>query len=384
MPESPTAKPGRTGPRWSWPAGLLGMLVMVTGLEGLIASRALDLTSPATLTWKLSGEAARGEAQSCHLLGFGSSLLKHGVLPGVLEPELGGPVFNLAVCAAQPPAHYYLLKQALEAGARPETILVGFAPDLLTGGPEHNLRNWPEFLNLSDCLDLARSDRNAELFAQLALGRLFPSYRCRHEIRDLIQSRLDGRDDSPKTWNRLYQRHWTVNRGGQYTPTNPAFHGEVTDAEHQTLLSDRFWCHRLNRHYIHRFLKLAESQRVRVFWLLPPVSPALQARRDSSGAEAQYERFIREIQAEHPELIVLDARRSGYQANLFQDARHLVADGTLALSKSVASAVTQDGATRARWVTLPPFQTPDLENRALEDVDQSRLALQDLDSSKAD
>lgn len=376
-----SAKDRRAGRCLPVPAGLLGMLVLVAGIEGLVASRALDVTSPATLTWTLSAEAARDEARQCRLLCFGSSLVKHGLLPGVLEPELDGRAFNLAVCAAQAPTSYYLLQHAIEAGARPEAVVIGFAPDLLTGGPEHNVRNWPELLDLGDCLELARTARDPELFARIALGRLCPSYRCRLEARDWIAGLLAGRETSPRALNRLYKRHWTVNRGGQFTPPNPAFNGNVAESEHQALLSDRFWCHRVNRRYIQRFLDLAESRGIRVYWLLPPVSPALQARRDASGAEAKFERFIRAIQARHPRLVVLDARRSGYEVPVFQDARHLVADGTLTLSADVASVIVRDTESPG-WVALPHFRPLPLD-KPFEDVNQSRLALQAIESRDA-
>ncbi len=95
------AKDRRAGRRIPVPVGLLGMLVLVAGVEGLVASHRLDVTSPATLTWSLSAEAARREARECRVLCFGESLMKHGLLPGVLEARLGGRAFNLAVCAAQ-------------------------------------------------------------------------------------------------------------------------------------------------------------------------------------------------------------------------------------------------------------------------------------------
>jgi hypothetical protein len=357
------------------PAGLLGMVALVAVVESGLATRHLDTTSPATLTWRLSDQAARRGARSARVLVLGESLMKHGLLPEVVESQGAGPTVNLAVCAAQAPTSYYLLKHALDAGARPEAVVVGFAPDLLIGDPKYNARNWPELLDPLDGLELARASRSADLLAGTALGWLLPSYRCRFEIRPWIAAALRGEGASPRAINELYTHHWTRHRGGQLTPVNPAFHGEVSDAEAATLLADRFWCNRINRRYIERLLRLAESRDIRVYWLIPPVSPALQARRDATGADAKYDAFVRRVQTAHPRLVVLDGRHSGYDWPVFQDARHLVADGTIALSADVGEIVAH-GEPPSGWVHLPEFRPRPHDDR-LEDVNRSRIVLRE-------
>jgi hypothetical protein len=362
------------------PAGLLGMVALVALVEWGIARRELDVTTPATLSWGLSDAEARGEARSARVLVLGESLMKHGLLPEALESAGAGRTVNLAACAAQASTTYFLLKHALDSGARPGAIVVGFAPDLLTGDPAYNLRNWPELLTVPEALDLARTSRDSRLFAEILAARVLRSYRARHEIRAWIAGAIEGVDVSQRPLNELFTHHWTLHRGGQYTPTNPNYHGELPEAELSGLLADKFWCNKINRAYVDRTIALAESRGIRVFWLLPPVTPGLQARRDASGAEAKYEAFIRGIQARHPRLVVLDGRRSGYDWPVFQDVRHLVADGTLSLSADVAAAVA-NGAPTGGWVALPPFRPRPHDDR-LEDVNGSRVVLEARKSSR--
>ena len=84
---------------------------------------------------------------------FGDSLVKHGILPEVLEARLGAPAYNLALPASTAPAQYYLLRRGSPCGAAPRAIVVNdIAPGLLTGTP---LRARPLGLGLLGADDLA-------------------------------------------------------------------------------------------------------------------------------------------------------------------------------------------------------------------------------------
>ena len=371
--DGPPKRPGPDLSRGPAPVALLGMLALIAATEWTIGSRLdLDLIQPATLSWRIAREDAHSLALGANLLVLGDSLAKHGLLPTVIDPRIGGRSCNLAACAAQPTTSLVLLREALDAGARPDAIVVDFSPDLLLGEPEYNRRNWPELLNCSDLPAFARESDSIDLTIRVGLAMLLPSYRTRHELRDHLRNGVEGTSNPNRGMNTLYQKHWSTHRGGQFTPPNPAFRGEVSEAELQTLAADRFWCHSVNRRAIESFLGLAESHGIRVYWLLPPVSPALQARRDTSGAEVRHEAFVRSFQSKHPNLTILDARRAGYDWPVFQDARHLVDAGTLALSQSVADAIA-DGSTG--WVALRAYEAPEqFEN--LENVHQTMMALE--------
>ncbi len=354
-----------------WPLGLIGMVVLVVAVEAYIGRHAFRFTNTATLSWNLSDTAARGEASKAEVLCFGDSLVKHGMIPEVLEAKLGKRVYNVSICAASAPASYFLLKHALDAGARPQSIIVDFMPDLLSGSPRHSSRNWPEILNYRELIELARAGRDFGFFVTMARDRLLNSHRSRWEIQANLIAALRGQVDPLHETNLVYQRNWGQHRGAEYTPDNPAFQGQVTEQDHFKLMSDHFWCNKVNRTYIDKFIKLAESRGAKVYWLLPPVSPAIHQRRVASGADEKYSGFVREVAAKHPSLIVLDARRSGYDHTKFVDPVHLNGRGGVTLSTEVAEAMVSG---RTEWVWLPRYRDR-TSPVPLEDVEQSRVVV---------
>jgi hypothetical protein len=353
------------------PLGLLGMVAIVVAVESYVARHAIDFTETSRYSWTLSDAAARREAISARVLCFGDSLVKHGLLPEMIEDRLGKSVYNLAICAAPAPAQYHLLRHALDAGARPEAIVVDFMPGLLAGGLDFGEKYWAELLSPAEIVELARSARDARFLMGTMLDRALPTLRGRWEIRNKIVAAVKGETDPLRGTNLTHTRNWGIHRGAEYSQDNLAFNGEPTEEDHVRVLSDRFWCHRINRLYLDRFLRLAESRGVRVYWLLPPASPKIQQRRVESGADAKYTRFVREIASQHPGLVVLDARRSGYDHTRFVDPIHLTGKGGLALSAEVADAIV---ARREAWVDLPPYRDHPLA-MPLEDVEQSRMAV---------
>ena len=129
--------------------------------------------------------------------------------------------------------------------------------------------------------------------------------------------------------------------------------------------------------YVGRIFALAASRGIRAYWLLPPESPRSQASRKRKGVVESYTRFARAMQARHPEVTILDARRSGYDRSVFFDPVHLDVRGAVALSASVADRL--DGSREGppagpRWValsrpdTMPPGPLP-------EDLEPSKRAL---------
>jgi hypothetical protein len=353
------------------PRGLLGMLAIVVVVESYVGRHPIDFTDTSRYSWTLSDAAVRREAKSAQVLCFGDSLVKHGLLPEMLEDRLGKSVYNLAICAAPAPAQYYLLRHALDAGARPEAIVVDFMPGLLAGGIDYGEKYWSELLTPGEIVALSRSARDARFLMGTMLDRTLPSLRGRWEIRNKIVAAMNGETDPLTETNLTHVRNWGLHRGAQYTQDNLAFEGEPTEEDHLRVLSDHFWCHRINRLYLDRFLRLAESRGVRVYWLLPPASPKIQKRRIESGADAKYTRFVREIASRHPGLVVLDARRSGYDYTRFIDPIHLTGRGALTLSAEVADAIVSR---RESWVDLPPYRDHPVTT-PLEDVEQSRIAV---------
>jgi hypothetical protein len=360
------------------------MLSLVVAIEGRVARNVLDFSDPVSLSWWLAARSARALAPGRTVLLAGDSLVKHGLVPQVIAARSDHTAINLAVARGAAPATFFLVRRALEAGARPAALVVDFKPNLLKGGPRYSNRYWQEILTPREILELARSSRSPALLIELAVGRLLPSFRSRHEIRSNLQAALRGETDRLHTINRICLRNWSINDGADVAAKNPAFDGRVgpdTDQKYQTR---EFDCHRVNAEYIRRLFALAAAHGVRVYWLLPPLTPQLQARREQAGAEAGFMQFVRSMQACAANVTVLDARHSGYDHRLFIDPTHLDGQGAQALSRDIAAVLRRaldldraGGSVRPLgWVALPAYRagTGTVE-LALEDLEQSRRAV---------
>jgi hypothetical protein len=347
------------------------MLALVVAVEGSLARHGLDFTRFYIHDWEAGGSAARRDAKGCGVLCLGDSLLKFGVAPAVLEGRLKTRAYNLAVCSGQAPSSYFLLRRALAAGARPSTLVVDFVPYLLAAEPRHNLRQWPELFSLREAIELGWTARNARFAAELMLGMLLPSVKDRDEIRGAVAAALRGESASRRGEVTACRRHWRLLRGAVSAHERPAYRGEVNTSEPGYF--PRSWrCHPVNEAYLRRLLDLASAHGIRVFWLLPPVSPRFQARCDELGLEAGHERFVRDLRARYPGLTVVDGRHSGYGVERFIDPLHLNGRAASCLSDDLAAilgAPPRDGLTD-RWITLPDYRDR-LIGAALADIDPS-------------
>ena len=362
-------RPSRT----RWPLGLLGMFALVASVEMSLARHPLRFTGTATLSWRLGFEAVPREAASCQVALLGDSLVKIGVVPDVIRAGSGREAYNFAMAQAPAPATFFLLRRLIEAGGRPSAVVLDFKPSVLAGGPRYSLRHWQATLTPRETLDLAREAKSPGLLVEILIGRLLPSYRDRVEIREALRSALLGQMAPTFETNRLAFRNWSINRGGHLNSTRTPFAGEVSPAVHKSLLTDGWKAHRINLRYLDRTMALAESHAIPVFWLIPPLPPALQARREERGSDAAYLHLVRSMQAKHPGLVVVDGRHSGYDDAEFADHTHLNGRGAIALSRDLA-AILADGGIRHRWLELPRFAERPGSFR-VEDVDQSRVAL---------
>jgi hypothetical protein len=360
--------------RSRWPAGLLGMVALVATVEATIARHSLRFTDTASLSWKLGFEAIPREAKRCEVACLGDSLVKIGVIPEVIRSETGRSAYNFAMAQAPAPATFFALRRLIEAGGRPSAIVVDFKPSVLAGGPRFSLRHWQTALGIRECFELAREARSFGLLAETVVGKVLPSFRDRLEIREAVRSALLGESAPTFATNRLALRNWRVNRGAHLNSSRTPFPGDIGPDVHRKLLSDGWKCHRVNATYVDRLLGLAASHRIPVYWLIPPLPPQLQERRERSGVDAAYLAFVRSMQERHPGLIVVDGRHSSYDDSTFADHTHLNGRGAIAMSGDLATILRATG-DRPRWIELPRFVE---RTRAfsVEDVDQSRVALE--------
>ena len=358
--------------RSRWPSGLLGMLSIVAMVEATLDRQPGRFLETASLSWRLGFQAISREAKRCEVACLGDSLVKIGVIPEVIRAETGRETYNFAMAQAPAPATYFALRRLFEAGGRPSAIVVDFKPSVLAGGPKFSLRHWQAVLGPRECLELASESRSVGMLAEILLGRLLPSYRGRLEIREAILASLRGESSATFSTNQLALRNWGINRGAHLNSSRTPFPGEVSPDVHKKLLSDGWKCHRINATYVDKLLGLAETRKVPVFWLIPPLPPQLQERRERSGVDAAYLAFARSMQEKHPGLTVVDGRHSGYDDSTFADHTHLNGRGSIALSRDLAAILERPA---GRWINLPRFvDRPGAY--PVEDVDQSRVALE--------
>ena len=354
------------------PAGFLGMLALIAAVECLLSRHAGRYVETAKLGWRFSAEAAAHRSRGRDVLFLGDSQVKLGLVPSVVQRASGLSAYNLAAPRASAPATFFLLRHALEQGARPRAIVVDFAPSILAAGPQRLGDYWAEVADARDLVDLVGVARRADWLPEAVTKWPFPSARHRAELRDGIVSALAGREDPGEVTNRACLRNWRLNDGSNVSPENPSYRDELNDQEHKFLFSPNWPCDRVNRVFVERLLRLAEAEKIRVYWLLAPTSPALQARRDRSGAEAAFERVVRSIVAGHPGVTILDARRSGFPSRSFVDPTHLSGRGAAVLSRAVGDELARKA--EVGWIRLrPDFSASTGDD--LEDVQQSRLAL---------
>jgi hypothetical protein len=334
------------------------MLALILVVEAGLTARRLDLVSPWAEGWRVSAQAAETEAPGSDVLCFGDSLIKYGVLPKVIEARTGLRAYNLATSGGTIPSAFFLLRRALDAGARPKAVVVDFAVLMDRYESRPKLLNYPDLATVRDCLDLAWASRAPGFLGSSGVSKALPSYHYRFEIRSRILASLDGRSASERASVVSHGTVWSRELGAQ--PTQPGRNRHPQEGLLIEGISPRAWnSEPWNRAYLERFLDLAESRGITVYWLMPPLSPEVHARRAERGSDALYDRFVREIVARHPNTVVLDTRASGYDDTVHIDYLHLDRRGASVLSADIASIMAEGLVARpsgaSRWVDLPPL-----------------------------
>ena len=351
MTRDPIApRPNRRSPR-----GLLGMLALVACVELTISARRLDFTTVWADDWRGAERAASRQGLGRDVLCFGDSLVKFGVLPKEIRARTGLKAYNLAVNAGTVPSTYMLLKRALDAGARPRAIVVDFFALMQPDRPRNSTRMYPDLATTGEVYDLARFAGDFEFFNGVMTGKLLPSAKCRFEIRESVRAALKGRRASPWPAQAEIWGLWKAHDGAQPMPVPagrpPADPVLVSDISPPSWTVDP-----INARYAEKFLKLAQAHGIPVFWAMLPLSPEVQALRDRNRTDEAYDRYAREVLARHPEVVVVDARRSRFDGSAFYDPIHLNVEGARAFTAGLAAelAARLEGHPSAdRWVALP-------------------------------
>lgn len=335
------------------PGGFLGMLVLIAVAEAAIHRRERDDLAPGAWDFRQTSRLAASRARGRDVLGFGDSLLKLAMIPRVLERESGLRAYNLAISGSQTPLSYFLLRRVLRAGARPRAVVLECAPALLRLGPGHNLDNWPHALTPAEAAELAWTARDPDLFARVATGHLLGSVRNRLGLRAAIARALDDAADPARVETRAYRRNWERNDGAQVMAENPGLREYPLDVETWRRQFNPGWeGHPVNLAYLRRFLDLAAREGIAVYWVVPPILPALQDACDRGGFAAQQTRFLHALLDRYPNLRVVDGRGAGYDPGVFHDPNHLGRDGAYTFSVELARVLAGPP---ARWAELPRY-----------------------------
>lgn len=360
-----TKQPAKRG---GSPKGLLGALALVVMIEAFVARHDLDLLDASTWQYRLVGPQTAAHALGRDVLCFGDSLTKVSVLPQVVQARSGLRVYNLAMLASQVPAHYHVLRRAIEGGARPVAVILAFHPMLLARGPDRNRAQWAYMLSLREAIELGLKARDASLLGDIVFGAIFPSVRGRHGARPWIFSALKGRESEVRSKTPTYLRHWFRNDGAQVMP---AIDRPVDAAMVQRYMYPSRWtCDRVNADYLRRFLELARDHRIVVYWLIPPVDPELQRVKECAGFDSSYANFIQKWQRQFPNVVAIDGRYLGLGHESFMDADHLGRPGAIAWSIALGDSLRRLRSSRPpadRWIRLARSKTrvPDV---AISDV----------------
>ena len=365
-------------PRLPW--GVLGMLGLVLLVEAALAADDVRWTTIWAADWRQAGRAADRGAGRAEILCFGDSLAKLGLMPNVLAERTGRSAYSLAVSVGQATSSYVLLRRAINAGAEPEAVVIDLIPHLLAAPPDYNARQWADLARPREIVGLAVAARDPEFLGALLLARWLPSVRCRYELRAGVLGDLRGEPFSHWPAIAWHWRTWRVNRGAQPMPRADDFRGDA-DRWPAELYPPSWRVHPVNERYLRRFLDLADSRQIPVFWVVMPFSPEVQSRREALGLDADYDRFVRRIRADYPDLVVLDARHAGYGPEVHIDPIHLDHVGAAAISADVGEQIRDrlDGPPADRdptWVALRDYGDRPT-GAVVEDLDRSRLAVEE-------
>lgn len=380
----PAPRNGRA--RTRWPAGFVGMLSLVVAVEAGIVRAGREIGTLTSADWRRDRQAATSEAATqAEILCIGDSQIKTGIAPAALEARLDRTVYNLAAMGSPTPASYFLLKRALEAGARPKAIVLDAHEAQLWGGIYRDyVAAWAELADPAEAFQLAKDDGDLGFFG-LYLSHLIPSVRFRLDLRKAVVGGIAERPRDPQVpWDPVVVRHYRRNRGALlFHATHPK---DGPDPYPGGLIppGDAALCYRTgpmaratNLVYLDRTLTLAKSRGILVFFVLAPIHPGVLTLRERGGLEAQYEGLIRKIHDQYENVTVVDARRAGFEHGAFVDTCHLNFEGATALSNGLAEVIADrlDGRGESgRWAALPRFVEPPVR-LSVENLAESQAAV---------
>ncbi len=341
------------------PAGLIGMLAMISGIELYVARHQERFMTHQASAWK-NVSRGFGDAAGCEVVAMGDSLVKHGVVSPVVERKLGHGrrAYNLALPGGSAPADYFLLRRMLSRGIKPRVILVD--GELLGVDPLSRAGVWPAFLNVRELAEMSLAVRDADYFLRTGLELLLPTFRARAEIRQSVIAAPDGKFFEEYRSIVVLWRNWKRNGGSQVLPQRDDLAGpdpRTAELQQSNYAPGRWECAPLNALYMNRFLNLAARNGIDVVWLLPPVHPEVLARRIRGGWASSHEDFVKGLQTKYHRLTIVSGWKANYPPAALADVTHLSRTGAIAYSDALGDYLRRklDGENPSRIVDLPRY-----------------------------
>lgn len=346
------------------PSGLLGMLCLVAACEAVLAGHSADLMSDAPFAWRWADKAATRGAVDSEILCLGDSLVKFGIAPRVVEGRTGRSTWNLAVTGGRPANSYFLLKHALDAGARPAALILD--TDLLPSDPYEIPYLWPQLAGPAEVVEMAWVGGNSDFLAYYALAWALPSVRGRFELRNLVCALLNGGKTDYRALAATSDRNWKANRGAFIMPAThqlPAASVQFLDTWPEDKPRPGRWSsHPVNTVYLDKILDLAAARGIEVFWILPPHYRMFDRYYDQPNWYALQRRFTRDRLERHPNVVVIDGTHGNYARDVVMDVSHLNRVGAVAFSTALGDIVrerlSRKTPTAPRWLDLPAYASP--------------------------
>ena len=319
------------------PWGLIGMIALVWTSE-LVCALLVPTSSHRLLgrrarRWRLNVKRRREFSVS------GTVRLSSGCCPTLLRDKPDFPATTWPFSGGcQHPVMASSAAHSIPV-RRPKAVLVDYNPGLLVTHARVNAAVWPQILGPTEALALFSHSPDFGLALPMIGNCLFHPGNIATAFTASQSRQFSGVTMmSSLAQVRQEKESREIFRGAQPVGLNPSFTEPVTDAIPQ--VGHKGWkSHPENTAYVHKFMSLAELHQIRVFWVIPPVSPAFQATRFRNGQEDVYDRFVAVIQARHPTLTVLDGRRLGLDRSSFVDTFHMSVRGAELLSEAVAVAL---------------------------------------------
>lgn len=247
-----------------------------------------------------------------NFIAFGDSRLKSSFLPKLFDDENINSV-NFALGGSTPIEGYYTFQKYLNSHRKPEYLLLGYSPALLTS-PYFYKANTVKFGFLKDdeyeeVARLAKELNDDDIIGSINY-RDYKLYTGKY-LTDLINGMFEYR------WrkNKIAYQYLQTSKGQNYA----AIGNQSTDLSSETKL-EKFVPSKLINAYLERILTEAKRLNIKVFWYSNPINN-LSYQKMSKDIKVDYRNYLETLSAKYG-LIILNELYS-MDANNFGDADHV-------------------------------------------------------------